>query len=122
TRLSLIARTPRCRLLAVLFTASASPEIYTLSLHDALPIYVGDGLVDGVDHAHRQDRRQEFGAVVFLLGGRGVREQRPGALAAARSEEHTSELQSRENLVCRLLLEKKNSATATTNRTVPEEK
>src|SRR5690606_41737894 len=42
-------------------------------------------------------------------GGRfRLRQRRPGAIAQARSEEHTSELQSRENLVCRLLLEKKN--------------
>src|SRR5690606_41631582 len=71
------------------------PEIYTLSLHDALPI--STPLIHLVSHAGvgpcvlQRDRR---------LRGEGQRR-------AGRSEEHTSELQSRENLVCRLLLEKK---------------
>src|SRR3712207_8576146 len=88
------------------FNDTATTEIYTLSLHDALPIF-------GVGH------------VVALLGE--VRRHVPAGLAAAtgeedahgpsyrgsvgrspsRSEEHTSELQSRQYLVCRLLLEKK---------------
>src|SRR5215203_7400612 len=65
------------------FNDTATTEIYTLSLHDALPISL---LHDLLGHlaAHRR-------------GGR----------AGARSEEHTSELQSRQYLVCRLLLEKK---------------
>src|SRR5436309_13181501 len=66
------------------FNDTATTEIYTLSLHDALPI----------SRWHRPLRERAT----------PVREPRP---AAARSEEHTSELQSRENLVCRLLLEKK---------------
>src|SRR5689334_24075770 len=76
------------------FNATATTEIYTLSLHDALPIYPAarDGarrLVDGeVTYLHR--RRHE-----------------PAAAAKHRSEEHTSELQSQFHLVCRLLLEKK---------------
>src|SRR5437870_7484802 len=71
------------------FNDTATTEIYTLSLHDALPI-----LHDAVfgDHARRDDR---------LL----VVPRRPPR--ADRSEEHTSELQSRGHLVCRLLLEKK---------------
>src|SRR5260370_30131399 len=68
------------------FNDTATTEIYTLSLHDALPI--------SLDH---QDR------VFALRRGHGV----PGPVAAPRSEEHTSELQSHLNLVCRLLLEKK---------------
>src|SRR6266511_6326519 len=64
------------------FNDTATTEIYTLSLHDALPI------------SHRQ--RVPF-----------VYPTLPFALPFARSEEHTSELPSRENLVCRLLLEKK---------------
>src|SRR5260370_12171986 len=71
------------------FNDTATTEIYTLSLHDALPIC----LLRGGDHA---------GLGVMLAGvmlgpWRGMQ----------RSEEHTSELQSHLNLVCRLLLEKK---------------
>src|SRR3989442_11979939 len=66
------------------FNDTATTEIYTLSLHDALPI----------------SRRPDHPA-----GRRGVRPL--GRRTLARSEEHTSELQSRPHLVCRLLLEKK---------------
>src|SRR5207302_8722348 len=75
------------------FNAPATPEIYTLSLHDALPI---PGGVAGTG---------------FLLGP-GL-QYTLGALLLWRSEEHTSELQSRENLVCRLLLEKKKTISGT---------
>src|SRR5947209_15687305 len=83
------------------FNDPASTVIYTLSLHDALPISVGARLLD---RGRRQGRR---------AAGRGLPAQaaRPAAGRragrAARSEEHTSELQSRQYLVCRLLLEKK---------------
>src|SRR5690606_41922741 len=80
------------------FTDTATPEIYTLSLHDALPIYEA---VVGVGH------EQRFGPGVFENLGFRVGHLPAGAKMADRSEEHTSELQSRENLVCRLLLEKK---------------
>src|ERR1039457_2719740 len=66
------------------FNDTATTEIYTLSLHDALPISCRFGAAD----RHRQH------------GSRPVQ-------AGSRSEEHTSELQSPCNLVCRLLLEKK---------------
>src|SRR5207247_8872717 len=80
--------------------ASATPEIYTLSLHDALPIYRPGG---GVEHRERR--------VVHRPAQRRLRHQGlVGGAAALRSEEHTSELQSRVDLVCRLLLEKKNKA------------
>src|SRR5690606_42037504 len=90
------------------------PDIYTLSLHDALPICLGPGdLRHGACRCHSARRaagtarRDELGA-----GRGGSRAMRGIALTAAlvRSEEHTSELQSRENLVCRLLLEKKNKS------------
>src|SRR5436305_5404717 len=71
------------------FNNPATTEIYTLSLHDALPI--SRILVGLVVARHRL-------AADELRGERG----------AVRSEEHTSELQSRPHLVCRLLLEKKN--------------
>src|SRR5207247_3712870 len=87
--------------------AAAPSEIYTLSLHDALPIYAPEPAVHGamgVDetHAARPDEpaQADDGADV-------CRAPHPDGLD--RSEEHTSELQSRVDLVCRLLLEKKNT-------------
>src|SRR5439155_21930508 len=78
------------------FNATATPEIYTLSLHDALPIcprYCWGAL----------------GAPQTPIGGSGFirRGATAGPPSSTRSEEHTSELQSRGHLVCRLLLEKK---------------
>src|SRR2546430_11437779 len=70
------------------FNDTATTEIYTLSLHDALPIC--ECSKQGVLHARRICQRDQF-----------------VALQRFRSEEHTSELQSQSNLVCRLLLEKK---------------
>src|SRR2546430_17447871 len=86
------------------FNDTATTEIYTLSLHDALPISelppgegpprlaAGRGLAVGARHRDG-------------VGHRGQRVARLSVLR--RSEEHTSELQSQSNLVCRLLLEKK---------------
>src|SRR3712207_8732147 len=78
------------------FNDTATTEIYTLSLHDALPILgaVADLL---------EQTLQEEKATDEKLTGLAEGEINP----AARSEEHTSELQSRQYLVCRLLLEKK---------------
>src|SRR5437773_6734101 len=75
------------------FTATPTPDIYTLSLHDALPISLQLGV-----------ERQGF--LARLAPGRTEVEQ-DDAPAEVRSEEHTSELQSHHDLVCRLLLEKK---------------
>src|SRR5438132_14138998 len=80
------------------FNDTATTEIYTLSLHDALPIY-----------------RQDFGSGERREDDRARREASPRATHdrpacqsnRSRSEEHTSELQSHSDLVCRLLLEKK---------------
>src|SRR5688572_31661255 len=83
------------------FPDPATTEIYTLSLHDALPISEHD-----IDIRRAAD---DFGA--FRLGdaaGDGDDDVLRPAIASVRSEEHTSELQSQSNLVCRLLLEKKN--------------
>src|SRR5437868_13027612 len=77
------------------FNATSTTETYTLSLHDALPIST-------TGHAGVPARSCRCGA--FPARGRPPRG--PGA-RRARSEEHTSELQSRFDLVCRLLLEKK---------------
>src|SRR2546422_11707508 len=88
----LIARLSLCFSL-FFFNDTATTEIYTLSLHDALPILAGHFL--GLAAARNLVRD-------WQPHGRRV-----AALVAARSEEHTSELQSRLHLVCRLLLEKK---------------
>src|SRR3712207_9180816 len=78
------------------FNDTATTEIYTLSLHDALPIFAG---------GERQPLRPATGMAGAGVGGRrGAGRERA---AGERSEEHTSELQSRQYLVCRLLLEKK---------------
>src|SRR5436309_10653793 len=84
------------------FSYTAPTEIYTLSLHDALPIsrfMTPDGVGEVVDFMPVDDPELATDNHVVIRLVRVVR---------GRSEEHTSELQSRENLVCRLLLEKKN--------------
>src|SRR3712207_9459909 len=95
----------------IFFNHTATTEIYTRSLHDALPISdVAAGLC--AEGAGRQAALPGLaGARAFAgprgrpVGGQGVIDDaRPGQ---GRSEEHTSELQSRQYLVCRLLLEKK---------------
>src|SRR5947209_10614879 len=74
------------------FNDPATTEIYTLSLHDALPILTA---TSGASAAARD-------VTASIASGPSCR-----VVAASRSEEHTSELQSRQYLVCRLLLEKK---------------
>src|SRR2546430_11377304 len=91
------------------FNDTATTEIYTLSLHDALPISI-DGLVRlGELARHRSEAPgAEFRHHVLERlhdPVRGLEEHERPRLV--RSEEHTSELQSQSNLVCRLLLEKK---------------
>src|SRR3712207_7490462 len=82
------------------FNDTATTEIYTLSLHDALPIFF---------HYSRQKIpfvrrfRNPWGENFHVAGTRFVEV----TFVLERSEEHTSELQSRQYLVCRLLLEKK---------------
>src|SRR5690606_40603105 len=96
-------------LLLFFFIDSAAPAISTLSLHDALPILRPAEL----QHAFLGVRQQHVHPVPLGVVARRVRITRlpvvehRDVLVAVRSEEHTSELQSRENLVCRLLLEKK---------------
>src|SRR5947209_19838647 len=77
------------------FNDTATTQIYTLSLHDALPIYdcnSGRAIISGCAHPSTRFRSTR-------------------AYSYRRSEEHTSELQSRQYLVCRLLLEKKKNNT-----------
>src|SRR2546427_12510098 len=83
------------------FNDTATTEIYTLSLHDALPISQGPGRDPPVGPAAVRDGPP--GGAARQPGDRGQR----GEDQRLRSEEHTSELQSQSNLVCRLLLEKK---------------
>src|SRR5688572_32741599 len=100
--------------LVFFFNDTATTEIYTLSLHDALPIYPD----------HRVDRVAEGGPrddAGNQKCGRGFRLRRAvqrnaGEHETKRSEEHTSELQSQSNLVCRLLLEKKKKKNAYTQQ------
>src|SRR5439155_23677474 len=95
------------------FNDPATTEIYTLSLHDALPILLTQlslfwfNLLNDVIPNHvltATDFPAPFDAHREELAGRSMELRR-----LARSEEHTSELQSRGHLVCRLLLEKKNT-------------
>src|SRR5690606_42012810 len=81
------------------FIDTATTEIYTLSLHDAPPIspYSSTTSANGVLRRRNALSCSDTGRVS----------------GTNRSEEHTSELQSRENLVCRLLLEKKKNITST---------
>src|SRR3712207_8645960 len=94
------------------FNDTATTEIYTLSLHDALPI--SPRPAPGGDPHPRRDaaHRGAYGGrgLEASLRGHRDRPRRPDGDDGgrqARSEEHTSELQSRQYLVCRLLLEKK---------------
>src|SRR2546422_2315477 len=96
------------------FNDTATTEIYTLSLHDALPISiatVATGTPFGIWEMDRSASSPPSGvaAIGTPITGSSVSDARNPGSAAARSEEHTSELQSRLHLVCRLLLEKKKS-------------
>src|SRR5438132_5423144 len=93
-------------LLVFFFYDPAATTIYTLSLHDALPIY-GHWLrrrLASLDQAEPVGGGFAFRMHVTTIGF----ELTVKIQGAARSEEHTSELQSHSDLVCRLLLEKKN--------------
>src|SRR5690554_7412817 len=82
------------------FNDTATTEIYTLSLHDALPIceQYADSLLPNTGFSKSFER---------LLSSQFIQSPNYGTRCSTRSEEHTSELQSRPHLVCRLLLEKK---------------
>src|SRR5438874_9464311 len=83
-------------LILFFFSDTATTEIYTLSLHDALPILQNPADVSPRGKGeHGRFHAGQVRAFTRYAGG-------------PRSEEHTSELQSRRDLVCRLLLEKKN--------------
>src|SRR5690606_42104442 len=95
-------------------TQPPPPAPYSLSLHDALPIYQLQLLQLGfrllarlLRHVRAADALFHLLEVRALLAFAELLLDRLHLLVQVRSEEHTSELQSRENLVCRLLLEKK---------------
>src|SRR5947207_8390430 len=92
-----------CLCFSFFFNHHATTELYTLSLHDALPILemtgtdaVGKSIFESITHV--LDR---------VSTGGGENQRSPPSPGSLRSEEHTSELQSHSDLVCRLLLEKK---------------
>src|SRR2546430_17238223 len=86
------------------FNDTATTEIYTLSLHDALPICLNMWCLWNLGRAAERLLGRFSYLLAYLVSGIF------GSIASVywRSEEHTSELQSQSNLVCRLLLEKKN--------------
>src|SRR3712207_9419366 len=85
------------------FNDTATTEIYTLSLHDALPISFPVPVID-----ISVEPKTKEGVEKMTLGLQKLAGEDPSLrLKTDRSEEHTSELQSRQYLVCRLLLEKK---------------
>src|SRR3712207_7263396 len=93
------------------FNDTATTEIYTLSLHDALPI---SSAVPGQEPR----RLLRAGRHRRELPRERVRADLTCASGRTRSEEHTSELQSRQYLVCRLLLEKKKTLSSSTIHTL----
>src|SRR5690606_41962760 len=107
------SRAISCTIISFLFfNDTATTAIYTLSLHDALPIYLSE-VADQSNPYFTYDPSKCIvcsrcvracdeiqGTFALTVAGKGFESR-------IRSEEHTSELQSRENLVCRLLLEKK---------------
>src|SRR3712207_7991793 len=89
------------------FNDTATTEIYTLSLHDALPIcWTAGARRCPITSASRASPRTAASRLSSRPTGR--------VTVLSRSEEHTSELQSRQYLVCRLLLEKKKNTSVST--------
>src|SRR3712207_6899140 len=89
------------------FNDTATTEIYTLSLHDALPISAPARASAPSRGPVEPGARSHGPGAAGPAGDQRGRWRGPAHWPAARSEEHTSELQSRQYLVCRLLLEKK---------------
>src|SRR5690606_39450121 len=98
------------------FNDTATTEIYTLSLHDALPICSPRCPAWG-STTSRCCGRRSCGSPAPTGTAACCPRTRTTTSPGTRSEEHTSELQSRENLVCRLLLEKKKTSATTKTRT-----
>src|SRR2546430_7906068 len=92
------------------FNDTATTEIYTLSLHDALPISIT--AAQGSSNSLSATGSSSDTSRIAIWPPRSS--ARISSLARLRSEEHTSELQSQSNLVCRLLLEKTTSTSSHT--------
>src|SRR5690606_39831975 len=96
--------------------ATATSQIRPLSLHDALPIFGradSTGPVPKLENAYDPKSAEHIKAGTYPKDADMIKEMDAVAKVSfimSRSEEHTSELQSREKLVCRLLLEKKNTS------------
>src|SRR5438034_10553213 len=86
------------------FTAPATTEIYTLSLHDALPILSATTTESTIGGGPKYKKLSTTPGNCRI---KNAQPMKPAAVGVERSEEHTSELQSHSDLVCRLLLEKK---------------
>src|SRR5690606_39441048 len=100
------------------FSGRPTPPISTLSLHDALPIFTCPVTCPLIQHRTIEARESRAQIHRFTAGRLApvhpvsrLNCGQAGPTGLLRSEEHTSELQSRENLVCRLLLEKKKRTT-----------
>src|SRR5258705_8911323 len=91
------------------FNDTATTEIYTLSLHDALPIFATGGLYHWLFREVSVEWAQinQMPWISRFDSAPMLKDSLEPSLLIARSEEHTSELQSLRHLVCRLLLEKK---------------
>src|SRR2546421_9513710 len=94
------------------FNDTATTEIYTLSLQDALPISANPFVTSLPRMDTDGPRRDLFPGPALVCCWKSTEAKSPDELK--RSEEHTSELQSRSDLVCRLLLEKKKTITLNT--------
>src|SRR3712207_8752103 len=90
------------------FNDTATTEIYTLSLHDALPIYSSITTILSPFNSRVPTNGLSFHAQLCSSNSLRTAGSSSSNRASTRSEEHTSELQSRQYLVCRLLLEKNN--------------
>src|SRR5690606_41999695 len=103
--------------LLFLFLELPPPLLYPLSLHDALPIFssltrtlaLSDSFPKFELNNNIVNLANTIGYKTYWLSNQGQIGVHESPITIMRSEEHTSELQSRENLVCRLLLEKKNN-------------
>src|SRR3712207_7896458 len=101
------------------FNDTATTEIYTLSLHDALPIYSRGVVCCALitywfSCSHNGNGNVAVDVPARAASFRALGSSPMAAVCEPRSEEHTSELQSRQYLVCRLLLEKKKVQTSPT--------
>src|SRR5256885_8081738 len=107
-------RSKRCCVIFFFFNDTATTEIYTLSLHDALPISFARVMQTGFAQLNSPLDRWMYArycsGVALTSQASRIFHPRGSRRVRQRSEEHTSELQSPCNLVCRLLLEKKKTA------------